>query len=558
MSDRRLRLLEAGLFLVVVAGPLVFSPLFRSSFADPKLAVLVAGAILLWAARPRVDRRLAIAAGVWVGALAVAAAAGVDPLTSLLGHTNVDNGLVLLGASAFLLVAGTGIPNGLAARLPTWLVATGVVVTAVLLAGRFASGAVQHVLPGFDPYGSTFGNQAFVSAFVAVALVALLGMPRLRIPALMLLVVVLGTGLAVAGERTGWVAAAVGIPVAALRLRVPRARALALGATLVVVLAAWTAANSLVAPAAPLSPAARFAQVTSGLARARLIVWKDVGRAFLHRPLLGWGPADTVSAFASEASASDVRAAGGFLWLDAHDLVMESATTSGAVGLACLAALALLAFARIRRGDRAAGWAAGAAAALAAHHLVQPVNVTDTPLMFLLAGIAARPPTPGAVGAPADGEAALAVRGAGLRRAAFAVTGALLAAGLVLSGLSLASSAFEAYGVKYGSEPALRTAIRLVPWRVTPPTLLAYQLAIDATSDRPAAAREARSIARGLVASHPWDPTVRLAAADVELLLNDPRGAAWWAGRQRAIFPGTVPPNGAGRPEVGAPAGPAG
>ena len=84
MDVRRPRCLELGLFLVVVAVPLAFTPFSDSPFADPKILLLVAGTLLVWLGGVPVDRRLAVAATAWVAVTAVACVAGVDPTAGLL------------------------------------------------------------------------------------------------------------------------------------------------------------------------------------------------------------------------------------------------------------------------------------------------------------------------------------------------------------------------------------------------------------------------------------------------------------------------------------------
>ena len=58
MPARRPQLAELGLFLLVVALPLVFTPFSTSPFGDPKLVILVGGSLALWGSGLPLDRRI--------------------------------------------------------------------------------------------------------------------------------------------------------------------------------------------------------------------------------------------------------------------------------------------------------------------------------------------------------------------------------------------------------------------------------------------------------------------------------------------------------------------
>ena len=48
--------MSVGLFLITVAAPLAFIPSARNPFADPKLLLVAAGALMIWRSRPLADR----------------------------------------------------------------------------------------------------------------------------------------------------------------------------------------------------------------------------------------------------------------------------------------------------------------------------------------------------------------------------------------------------------------------------------------------------------------------------------------------------------------------
>jgi hypothetical protein len=123
-----------------------------------------------------------------------------------------------------------------------------------------------------------------------------------------------------------------------------------------------------------------------------------------------------------------------------------------------------------------------------------------------------------------------------------ALTGALLGVACVAAIGMFVASALEQYGRSYGDPSAYRTALRIQPWRVSAQELLAVRLAVDGRSGDRAAADEARRTIAKAVQDHPWDPDVRLFAADVETLLQNPDGAAAWLAAHLRRFPGDVAP----------------
>ena len=67
---------------------------------------------------------------------------------------------------------------------------------------------------------------------------------------------------------------------------------------------------------------------------------------------------------------------------------------------------------------------------------------------------------------------------------------------------------------------------------------LAIQLATSARAGVDGAAEDAAGTIAAGVRDRPWDPNVRLAAAQVATLLNDPVGARGWLQDQLELFPG--------------------
>lgn len=507
----RTRAEDAGLFLVVVAVPLVFAPLSSRPYVDVKLVVLLLGTILMTASA-HADRLAMIASALWVGSVALASAAGLDPWWSVLGPESRGTGLVALAACAALLSIGSGLASEIRTKAAHWLFRTGVVVAAIALLSRTASLTGGSWAP--HQLSSTVGDRVYVGGFIAAAVVAAIVTPksRWRIAGL----VILASGLSVTAVRSAWVGLGVGLAISAWRSRrlADVGRILALVA---VVFVAWTVANAVL-PRQPIefSAAPRFAQLNEGSARERAPTTMAFFRAWRADPVLGSGPGTSWHGFLQNATDDEMRRAGRD-YADAHNIVLEMGATTGTVGVLALVMVAASVLAGHKDAPRDLGWAPGAVAALGVVHLFQPLNVVLTPLLFLCAGICIRSREERRVSIPR-------------------IAMALLAIGLLIAMGRFAASSFERYGMTYASESAFETALRLEPRRLSATLELAEHRAFDfRTGER------SRSDAHGLlvraVRDHRWNPRVRLVAANIELVLDDPAAARHWVDEHRAIFP---------------------
>jgi hypothetical protein len=89
------------------------------------------------------------------------------------------------------------------------------------------------------------------------------------------------------------------------------------------------------------------------------------------------------------------------------------------------------------------------------------------------------------------------------------------------------------------------------PWRLTSTEQLALQLAAEGRAGDQQAGAEAKRIIADGVERFPWDVNVRVWAADVDTLLNDPTGAKAWLRQHverfpadRSVLMGDVPDDG--------------
>jgi O-antigen ligase len=523
-APRRPRLLELGVGLLVVAVPLVFLPMSDSPFVDVKLPLALAAVLCLWAGGTRVDRTLAVVVWVWVGSMALSMVTGVDTWISLAGVDSNAGGLVLLGACGYALIAGASLPRELVDRIPGWLFAATIPVSVVAIVWRFAPDTLLVLGRSMTYEGSTLGHPVFLSGLTAAAIAAAVGVRMRHRAWFVAALIVIASALSLSAKRSGLIAVVVGLVIALMRTRPGRARSLLIVGVVVGTLGAWSVASSFVPAGEELSGVQRFEQLDSDSAAARVHITKALVRAWADRPVLGWGVGNTWTGYLKHATLEDVEVAHRGI-ADAHNIVLGTAASTGTVGLAALLVLIGVVAWRAWKGPRRLGWAAAAAAALFVTHLLQPVHTSLTPLMFLLAGIAAGTPGPArAARTPA--------------RVGRATVGVLLSVGLVLSTLVLASSVLDRWGRSYNSTWALRVARSLAPGRTWPVQSLIVYRAQDAAAGVAGAEREVLDLIDDLLARHPLSPDARMIAAQAGLMMNDPAYARIWLQRQMEMFPG--------------------
>ena len=530
MDVRRPRWRELGLFLVVVAVPLVFTPFSAAPFMDAKLLLLATGALLVRLSGGPVDRRLAQFAFAWVIVYAVATLASVDPLSALTPTVSGgEGGLVVTLAAAALIVDGAGLPADLLRRVGRWIAWTGVAVAAVIVLDRLAPDVLAAASPRINFIGATMGSQLFAATFLAVAIAVVatdVEAPRARGVAQLGL---MAFALAVTGERSSLVLPAIAVAVAVWRSRLGLRRAVTVAVVFIGCFGIWQVLDAHLPGERPQGTAVAQLGKTATDA-ARFAVWRGVAHAWSERPALGWGPNTSRAAYVWGATPEDLAIATR-PWNDGHNLFLESGVGTGVLGLLPLLALVGTAVVRSLRSSPERAWAVGGAATIAAYAMVEPVTVVLTPLLFLFAGIAAGP-----------ARARLTRRGGEvtLRRMGAALSTIGLAAGVVIAALQLGGAVLQQRGLDYVDAGALRAAVRIQPWRLSAQEFLAIELALDARAGDQAAAEEARSLVADAVAARPWDPDVRSYAARVSTLLERPEDAARYLRDQLERFPSDV------------------
>ena len=541
MPARRPQLAELGLFLLVVALPLAFTPFSTSPFGDPKLVILVGGSLALWGSGRPLDRRIGALAALWAVFTALSALTGVEPIRSLAAHTDGEGGgLMLVLSCAAIVVTAVGVDADLRERTRRWFVIASCIVGALGLVFRFAPDVLTDTfgLRTLSFVGATMGNQLFAAALLAAGIAAAL-VPGKRLRNQVVVVAFLALGAASFGERSSLLLPAVAVIVTLARTRMPWRAAIALAGTVGVVLLGWQWAQPIL-PGRETGAGAALAPLQGEATDVdRAVVWRVTADSIGEHPLLGWGPGTTQVAYLTNATPADIAEATRG-WADAHNLFLETTVTSGILGLIPLVAIFVLLIGRAWRGGPERAWSLGAAAALGAYAMVEPLNLVLTPLLFLFAamaaGLRAREP------ASADERSPRGVRlGVGI----------VLSLSLVVSLTMIAGATFERWGRAYGEEWAYRAALRVQPWRLTSTEQLALQLAAEGRAGDQQAGAEAKRIIADGVERFPWDVNVRVWAADVDTLLNDPTGAKAWLRQHverfpadRSVLMGDVPDDG--------------
>ena len=424
-SDRATQVLAVGVLLLALA----YLPKVTSSSFPPENAVLLvlgaAGLPLLVARalgtpgteRARGETWAARCAVGFVVVGLVATFFAAKPLLSVFGLYVHLAGWLYLAALAGCWALGTAVSS----RDRHWLelaIIGGALVNAVV--------AILQQLVGLDAVGipdysgipdGLLSNPVFLAALLAGSL-ALVGprfleTPRRWWPVALLVALALG----MSGERLSALMALVVAGYLLWRAR-PRAAGTPEGAWRPALAFGALVAGSIVAGSVLARVVGGFGVVSrtvgsnsNGTFGQRFEFWRLAARAIASRPLVGYGPDQFRTATSPLVPASFARSNGAgtsFVFLDAHNIVIEYATTIGLIGGALLVAWLVLT-ARRRRGPLL-----GFALVLLVVGLAEPVSLVVTPLMFLGFGAATLVAT---AGDPA-GEAA--TRGPGAPRAGVA------------------------------------------------------------------------------------------------------------------------------------------
>ena len=544
-------LVALGAFLLLVAD----LPRWSSGVWAPKMAVLLvvgaAGVPLLVARAAGRDRwpdRLltrpaALAALAFVAVAAASTAVSPAGIAAVVGLYGQGTGLVFVACLAGVWALGTAVHaehtwGGRSGR--AWVelaVVAGAVANAAVGLGQEVAG-LGGLIPGDKSFATGLvGNPAYLGAVCAAGLALVGGRVAAHPWRWSGPVVLLGLAVGASGER---LSALTALAIGALEIAavVGRRRSGDRGpALLPPVRFAGTVLVSVVVGS--LLPSLRSHGSAGVLGRAahttvantvtgRVDAWR-AGLAVLgHRPLLGFGPGQFRDAIATTLSPHQARSVDLSVFVGAHDLVVEYATTTGLLGLAALVAWLVLAVRRRR------GRSVIAAGALLLCALAQPMEVAATPLLFLLLGAARAAPVPDEAGARAKQPLAAPPPGRWFRLATGGcmVLAAAAGVGLIAGDVSSARAerALAAHHPLQAAAAARAADGELFAW----PDPEELSARADVEAGHHLAALQADDVARS---RDPADPALWLASARAALAAGQPAVARADARRALRLEP---------------------
>ncbi|MBV8980827.1 MAG: tetratricopeptide repeat protein [Acidimicrobiia bacterium] len=482
--------------------PIVFSTSVSAGAWSPRAAVLLVGAVfglprlvpLLWSDA----RRAALAGAAFLAVAALSTVLSPQPMLSLFGLYNWGTGLLFVAALVGVWALGASVGDGVVEVVERALIA-GVLVNAAV---AIVQGAVNLDTAPFTRYegraAGLLSNPVYLATLMAGGLALVLPRVRTSVARWGAATVVVAAALQLSGSRF-----ALGLAIASGGVVLFRERrqaaagvaALALGLLLGVGVGALGGATT--------GSGRVQAGGESVGTTARLHEWASAADAIGDRPVLGAGPGRFRAATSRYRDLALVRAEGADRrFVDAHDIVVEYATTTGVLGAAALACWLLLAWRRAR------GSLLGFALLVLAMHLVEPQSLGTTPLAFLALGVAGRAEV------------------SRLGRAATAVTAVLVLAALASAGRLLwGDFVLHQAELDFAPDRAAAAVRTLPPW--PEPSQVAGRVWLFrsiATRD-PAARQAALRWDRLATRRDPTDPDSWAMLAEAELYFGQPQRA---------------------------------
>lgn len=478
----------AGLLL-----PTVFSPAVASPFFSPKAAVLLVTTLASVPLLPgawRRSRAATTAAACFLAAGLVGAILSPRPTLALVGLYNLGTGWIFMLALVALWNLGLQLRDRGRSLFTSCLI-TAILVNAAVGVLQVAFDLSAFNLALYDGRASGLvGNPVHLAALLAGG-VPLLGAIYRRRPILVGPgVVLVGAAVSAAGGRAGLLLAVLGLVATGLSNR-PR-HTVTLVALFALGLGLGGALGRTSGPATATVDERLDVGVTGGDLAPRLDAWRHAPASIRRHPLVGAGPGQFRAATVADRTLRTGRLVPDDYFLDAHNLVVEYATTTGLLGVAALLAwLALL----VRR---ASGPLLSFGLLVLGSHLIQPQAASTTPVAFLALGAAAASP-------------ALAPMRRRLSMTGLAVAGTL-AAGVLLVGDHRLRLAQRDFSLEHG-----RAAVRMLPPWPQPATTLGRIHTFDAHPDRnPAAGAAARRWLSVAARRDPRSPALWNDLADLE------------------------------------------
>jgi O-antigen ligase len=343
------------------------------SVALPKLIVLMVfsglSLVALCVALLRHEVRLCWHPVLWLvlallGWAVVSAFFSVSPLQSILGGYDSVEGLVaLLCYTLVAFLAVQYVRSVAALRTVAMVAVTSGVLVSVYALLQFWGVDPLHYTGEIDRVISTFGNADMLGDYLVFPFALALGLAvssqgaRASTPWWLALALI-GSALVVTATRGAWLGAAVvltciGVPALRRIWRTSHRQRIRLTGVSLAVLAAFAV---FVAYARPLANRGlTLSSAFTGNANGRWIIWRTGLRGWLVHPLTGWGPDQFGRAF-ERSVGQDWYALVGTIYRaeNAHNFLLQTLVTLGAVGLLLTVAILGIASVRSANGLRSA------------------------------------------------------------------------------------------------------------------------------------------------------------------------------------------------------------
>lgn len=354
--------------LTAVAALWACAPGLNDPYQAPHAAALALVALLAAASRGRGRSSLELPVLAALGLWALTIPSSRDLGCSLIGShlAPFDGAVVVVTLTILLLCAGT---SGATTSQVCRIIAV-VSVPVSLLAVAQHLGYRDPMLPGKLPTGmrsvSTIGSPVYLGSVLAVCAAAIWSVRKQAPRLFWMSMPACAAALYCTRTRGAWIAAAAGICV-----HLPaRARAWVAGAAV---------AAAVVVSRAPSDT-------------ARVEIWKSALKLFWADPVSGVGPGAFAVAYRQVISDAYVAVNGPLMVTQhGHNLLLDTAVTSGLFGLAALAVLAAALARLLWRADREDAAACGSVLmAYAAVAAFNPVSHCAVALVALVAGCASR------------------------------------------------------------------------------------------------------------------------------------------------------------------------
>ncbi|MGC1512262.1 MAG: O-antigen ligase family protein [Acidimicrobiales bacterium] len=403
--------------------PVAFSPSVHAVFWAPKAALipLIAAVglprLLLLARSPSPARAAARAALTFLGVATLSTLLADNHTTAVFGLYNWGTGLIFVVALAGAWAIGVSLDESGRGDVTKALLA-GVLVNVVFALLEMVGDLSSFELARYDGRSiGLMGNPVHLGAIAAAGLALAIPWDGRRLWPWLAIVTALAAAVEVSGSRAALIAMVVVMVVAFRsrwiesgrpsgsdrpqnRLSRRRRRAMVL-----CVLLGLGAGSALTHWGGGVSVSQRVAEANGGGGLTpRLSMWWATRHAVADHPLVGSGPGTYREATSRYRTVSVARAFGADNYFtDAHNLVVEYATTTGILGLTAFLAWLALAW------RRTAGPLQRFAMALVLAGLVEPQWLGTTPLALLALGMA-RPVGASRIGALRERRQALSSR----------------------------------------------------------------------------------------------------------------------------------------------------